>query len=699
MPEEVLFEQDSTTDDSGRERYNIGRDLVLTVSVSGRTAMLYRAGTYIRTVDLADKTARKLFIVDIVEKEEAMKSRVAQALNISRQTIDNYLAIKKHFGTDGLIRGDSFPESEQKPRRRPSGNKAVIVAELRKEERARREDENRNLAFSFEGVGKAGQIRREDQIFSQCHEWKETRYAGVFAYLVTLISGWKWLELVMGHFGNAYKIFVVFILMAARNIRSIEQLKNVRLAEAGVLLGLGKLPSLPKIWRWFYAAASEKLSIVLLWDYFRYQIRAGLVSIWTWFTDGHLLPYTGKQKVHHSYNTQRQMPVPGRTNMVTCDGSGRIVDFEIQEGKGNLRGHIKALAHKWEAEVEQIPVMVFDREGNGNEFFYGLVQDGIAFVTWEKYADAAELAAIDDDKFDREFEFNDKRYRIFEEQKVFVYRPLDPDENKPQKGEGREYVLRRIYIWNKSSNRRVSGLAWGERLSSEECAQAILSRWGASEDTFKHLSDRHPLHYNPGFELVESEKQEIANPEVKEKEKLIEALKKQLQKLYKKLAKATESVNKDGEPRKNSKREQLTGQIQEGETKLDALRESKQRLPERVDVTALEDYRSFKRIDNEGKNLFDFVTTSVWNARKQMVDWLREHYNRENEIVDLFYAITECQGWIRSTGTEVIVRLEPLQQSKRRAAQTQLCRKLTSIGAQTPTGKWLTVEVGSSPRS
>ena len=115
------------------------------------------------------------------------------------------------------------------------------------------------------------------------------------------------------------------------------------------------------------------------------------------------------------------------------------------------------------------------------------------------------------------------------------------------------------------------------------------------------------------------------------------------------------------------------------------------------DVSTLEDYRSFKRIDNEGKNLFDFVTTSVWNARKQMVDWLRPHYNRENEIVDLFYAITECQGWIRSTGTEVIVRLEPLQQPKRRAAQTQLCRKLTSIGAQTPTGKWLTVEVGNSP--
>ena len=154
MPEKVLFEQESTTDDSGRERYTIGRDLVLTIS--SQIAMLYRASTYIRTVDLSDKTARKLFIVDIVEEEDAMKSRVAQALNISRQTIDNYLAIKKHFGTEGLIRGESVPKSKGRRQERPNGNKAVIVAGIRKQDREQRESLNRNLAFSFEGLVKPG---------------------------------------------------------------------------------------------------------------------------------------------------------------------------------------------------------------------------------------------------------------------------------------------------------------------------------------------------------------------------------------------------------------------------------------------------------------------------------------------------------------------------------------------------------------
>ena len=152
MPEEVMFERESTTEDPGKERYTIGRDLVLTIS--GQTAMLYRAGTYIRTLDLLDKTARKLFIIDIIEEENAMKSRVAQALNISRQTIDNYLAIKKHFGTEGLVRGYSVSESKSKRKQRelhvgerPSGNKAEIVAEIRKQERERRDEGESESGF------------------------------------------------------------------------------------------------------------------------------------------------------------------------------------------------------------------------------------------------------------------------------------------------------------------------------------------------------------------------------------------------------------------------------------------------------------------------------------------------------------------------------------------------------------------------
>jgi hypothetical protein len=466
----------------------------------------------------------------------------------------------------------------------------------------------------------------------------------------------------------------------------------VRSREAARVLGLSALPAKTQIWGWFYAVANQGLAKVLLSDYCRYQIRAGLVGVWMWFSDGHLLPYTGKEKVHYSYHTQRRMAVPGQSSQVSCDGSGRIVDFEIQEGKGNMKQWIIDVVDKWRSELAGRPVMVFDREGYDAGFFSRQVTDARAFVTWDKNVDTQRLAAIDAARFATQFTLNGKRYSVFEEEKAFSYTPEDG-------GETHCFALRHIHLWNHASDRRTCGLTNAEPalLSLEEAARAILSRWGASENTFKHLQERHPLHYQPGFKLVESERQEIANPELKALQKLIGRLRKDLDKLYKKLTKTPERTNQDGTPRRNSQHQRLQAAITRKEQELKGLQEDKSRLAEKVDVSTLENYRSFKQVDNEGKYLFDFVTAGVWNARKQMVDWLRAYYDRENDLVDLFYTITHCPGWVRTTADTVTVRLEPLQQPKRRVAQEHLCRKLTALGAQTPLGKRLIVEVGESP--
>ena len=187
---------------------------------------------------------------------------------------------------------------------------------------------------------------------------------------------------------------MVFLLMAAHNIRSIEQMKNVRKREAGVVLGLRRVVSKPKLWEWFYAAADQGLSKALLRDYFGYQMRAGLVGVWMWFTDGHRLPYTGKEHVHCNYNTQRRMVLPGHMNLVTSDSDGRIVDISIQEGQGDMRTYIHGLSAKWKSQLDGEPIRVFDREGYGAPYFWKLVNDEIPFVTWDKNIKSEALARI-----------------------------------------------------------------------------------------------------------------------------------------------------------------------------------------------------------------------------------------------------------------------------------------------------------------
>ena len=653
-------------------------------------AAFYHNNTLVKIIELSDKLAKKLLVVEAVEMG-AEKKALAAALGITRQTVHNYIEIKKYFGLEGLIHNYSPARSkslrEQRRRhssRRSTGNKARQVEQIHKQQR---EAGREQLALPLMRVP----IVAEEQPFSEEHNWKASRYAGVFLYFITLITENKWLQLVMEYCGAQYKLFMVFILMVACNIRSIEQLKNIRNREAGLVLGIKRVPSKLMVRQWLHGVSEKKISARLLKEFFRHQMRAGLVGMWLWFTDGHLLPYTGKEKVHSGYNTQRRMPVAGRTNLVTSDSSGRIVDFEIQEGKGDLRSYIVSLSKKWQNEFVQAPVMVFDREGYGCEFFHTLLENQVCFVTWEKYIDTHKLDAFKPKMFTESFEFNAKTYRIFEGQRTFTH--------KLDNGSDEEFTLRRVYIWNVTSNRRTSALAGvsPDKLSAQDCALAILSRWGASENTFKHLADKHPLHYQPGFEMVDSEKQEITNPNYKQKQGMLARLKTQLNKSYKKFSKSKEVINKDDSIRQNSAHHRLKREIEHQEAEIDDLKRQIKQTPEKIDITSLEDYSCFKRICNESKYLFDFATSCVWNARKQMVEWLLPFYENKNEYVDLFYAISNCHGWVKSEKHTVTVRLEPLEQPSRRAAQEQLCRKLTSLGAITPAGKSLVVEVGNCP--
>ncbi len=673
----------------------IDSGLVVDYKADKEIARLYRYGQLIKQANFSDKVGKKLFIIEAV-KLGANQSKLANALNISRQTIHNYIHTKEQFGLEGLIHGYNVKDSlslrkhrEEQSEKRKTGNTARQLEEIRKQHKEDAAEKQTNI-FDIPAE-ELKHVNSRDQVYNENHDWQFTRYAGIFCYIITLISEWKWLDLIQGYFGVDYKIFFVFVFMSAKNILSIEQLKNVRKREGGLILGIGRIPGRTQMWKNFYKIARQKISEHLLTSYFLYQLRAGLVSFWFWFTDGHLLPYEGKKKVHYAFKTQSQRPHPGQTNHVTCDSDGRIVDFGIEEGKGNLFERIKSVCKKWKRVVPMTPIQVFDREIYGAARFNSFINEGIPFVCWDKNVDTKALKELPDDSFTESLSCNGVEYRYFESKKTLSY---VPNSKKPK--EKISITLRHFTIWNMRSKRRTCGLASPKTcrdIGQADCVKGILMRWGASENTFKHIKDRHPFHYHPGFRMVDSDNQLIANPTIKGLDKQIQVETKNLNKLQKELPKAEHSQS----GRKNSKFDRIKTEIASAEKTISQLKAQKSELPEKVDVRNLENYRSFKKIDNEGKNLFDFVTSSVWNVRKQMVTWLKNSYDRENEVVDLFYAIIHSHGWITVQVDQVIVRLEPLEQPKRRAAQEYLCRKLTHLRTKLINGKRLIIEVGQSP--
>jgi hypothetical protein len=312
--------------------------------------------------------------------------------------------------------------------------------------------------------------------------------------------------------------------------------------------------------------------------------------------------------------------------------------------------------------------------------------EGYRFVIWEKFSDHKELALIPDDKFGCVFQMNGKDYQAYEDKKVY------------KDNRGNSIELRRIVIWNKSSAKRVACVAQDNLEDTITIAQAMLGRWGCSENSFKHMGDRCTMHYNPVVDASkESEKQEVANPDHKELKKEASQLKKKLAKCEQKLGRLPISTNKDGSVRKSSRRKELQQEIVQLKERLTAVENRQKDCPEKVRLDRAKLEETFKELDTEGKNLWDMAETLVWNSRKKLIGMFEEFLPNPRDMIPVLEAITGSRGWVRSTKEAVEVRLEPLDIPRFKAAQIQLCRALNEKQIRLQNGKRLLYDVGADP--
>ncbi len=348
---------------------------------------LYHQGCLSKRVNLADKAERRLLVVELLQRN-LNQTRLAEVLDLSRQTLHNYRESYRLFGVNGLLHGYSPSRSVSDERqgrlhvgKRRSGSKARELEALRRAEKMPTEEVTPGeLAWDGEAVARYAleeaaieEVVRVDLAATEAvlrvdpptieampegnqssnqaaadpispegapapvaelpyvdnHDWEASRYAGIFSVLLVLMSQWQRMERLFRLFGNGWRIFHVFALMAVRNIRSIEQFKHDRREEAGRILGLGRLSALDTLWTWFHDVAGKSRAGTLRKKFFADQIRCGLVGCQLWFTDGHLLPYSGQDKVHAAGTRSGGCRCPDRPiwSLVTNRGASSISRF------------------------------------------------------------------------------------------------------------------------------------------------------------------------------------------------------------------------------------------------------------------------------------------------------------------------------------------------------------------------------------
>jgi DNA-binding XRE family transcriptional regulator len=691
--------------------------------VAAKLVRVCRYGVPFKVVEIKAGIDRRRLVIELVLEGGIIKSRLAKALKISRQSIDTWIDTFKKSGFEGLVnsyKGDIRTGRVENSGKLPIGNKARQLEEAR---RLKREEiQEQQLIINFDSAKSQSEILVNSQrlsteqsnsgeddkplvvventeekdsskisepkianLFEDSYDFRENRYAGSFVYWAIFQHVFNLMGLCDTTLRHYSIVIYLFAMMLINDIASIEQLKTVFRREFGNLIGIKQLWSKPNIWKLIHNLCHLGRSRQLIEDFFHFQAKKSLVALYWLYIDGHFVPYYGKERIHSGFYTQRDQMMPGQTEMYVHDCQGQIVYFEIQEGKGDLKEMMRRMSEKWSAYIgDTPPLIIADREAWGVENF--LQMRGYRFVTWEKFSKAEELSSITDDKFGAEFQVNSKMYQVFEDKKTY------------RDDKGNRIELRRIIIWNKKTNKRVACVCQDEQEDAITIATAMLGRWGSSENSFKHMGSRFNMPYNPVVDTsTESESQDIVNPKFKQIKKEISRLRKLLAKCERQLARLPITQKKDGSLRKSNKREKLQKELKELRNKIAEKQEELANCPERVDINEVKPDASFKVLSTEGKNLWNLTEALVWNSRKKLVQLFRNYLPNERDLIPVLDAITKSRGWIRSTKEVIEIRLEPLETKRFEAAQIQLCRYFNEKEIRLANGKRLLYDVGPDP--
>jgi len=667
----------------------IGNNFSLVFLPKGNVA-IYQAGVFQKEVDIYDQFDKRLFVIDLIERHGVTKSRLAKALEISRTTVDVWLESYHSGGQKALINstkknvGKKKANDEQKEIVRPEGNKHLMVEKLRESREIKKREKQQQEEKSQLSIDSGQRINLENKDIEHFNEEfeEENRYAGGFIYWIVFQTDNDIMSLIFNSFKKQSTVFYLFLMMHVNKIGSIEQLKTIFKTEFGRIIGLKQLPNLPQIRSFLHEIVLMRISSKVAIDYFKNQIHKGLVSLWYLFIDGHFIPYTGKEKVHKNFHTQTGEMERGQNELFIHDIEGRIVYFDIQEGKGDMLNMIIEKSKEYAPYLGNIPpLFVADKEIWGVDKF--LLLSECRFITWEKNTDAQEIKNLSDSVFSSPFKVNDIEYQVYETNKIY------------KNIHGKSINLRRLVLWNHQSNTRSVAVSNDSYEDTASLSHAMLNRWGNSENGFKHMGDRTNMHYNPLIEIEKlSENQQIINPHYYELKNQLQHIKKEINKTERALGRKKIKTNGDGSLRKNNTRDELELKRNQLLIELEQKKAEYKSCPEKIDLQTQDDIKKFKMIDTEGKRVWDFAEVVFWNGRKKLIAILKEYLPDERDLIPVLEAITKCKGIVKSTKNTITVKLEQLERHKYRQAQIQFCRKLNQMDAKLDNGKKILFDVG-----
>jgi len=144
---------------------------------------LYKNGAFVKEQPLSPAIEKRLFVVDLVERQGVTKTKLADSLEISRQSINNWIDTYRKFGATGLI--NNTKDSWKKNPKRFTGNKARDLEQKRREDKQKLEREALTINFDKELEVEEKYCGAARSLYNEEFDYTENRYSGSMLYLVS----------------------------------------------------------------------------------------------------------------------------------------------------------------------------------------------------------------------------------------------------------------------------------------------------------------------------------------------------------------------------------------------------------------------------------------------------------------------------------------------------------------------------------
>jgi hypothetical protein len=471
-------------------------------------------------------------------------------------------------------------------------------------------------------------------------------------------------------------------LMALLRIKRPENLKEYAPDDLGQILGLDRAPEVKTLRRKLADLANRKKGQQLLQALARQRIAQQDEALAFLYVDGHVREYHGGEPLAKAKKPQSPLPRPATTDYWVNDAQGSPLLVVTSEMNAALTQVLQPILEQVKALVPQGKrlTVLFDRGGFSPRLFRLLIDNGFDVITYRK-GKRRPLPQSSFSEHTLQIDGRSVTYQLCDQPKVRVGR-LRAKRKKRRRGDSPQFLWMRQVTVLRQDGGQTQVLTNRTDLSAIVVVYRLFLRW-RQENYFKYMAAEFGLDALVEYGAEESGPEgDRPNPQRRRVEKRLRQARAEVVRLQAGLGEQAEANEESQRPTMRGFKiahAQQREQLRAAQARVDRLQRKLQKLPKRVPASDL------KVLKKEKKYVVDAVKLTAYQIETQLLEMLREHYQRTDDEGRTFLqsAFQAC-GRLEVGVNELRITLAKQSSPHRSRALAALCEKLNALDACFP---------------